>query len=246
MGRIGDAIADGPLSDAHFVEPVQRINRDFLAYQPQTVSPEVAALPLLAAGHFTFGSFNALPKISAATVSLWSAVLHAVPGSRILIKTKGLDDPTVAEHLLNRFYELGIEASRIDLAAQTKSIEEHLDFYNKVDIALDTIPYNGTTTTCESLWMGVPVFSVLGKMHHERVSASILNTVGLSEFVGETQEDMVKRVVNCCADITALASLRASLRDRVSSSPLCDGADLARQIEPVYRKLWIQALGRDV
>lgn len=244
--RIGDAVADGPASDIAFVEPVFRLDRTFLSYVPDSNAPEVEDLPALTRGALTFGSFNVLDKVSDSCIRLWSNAMHSVEGSRMILKSKGFQDPTVVHHTILRFAKFGIDSERLSFLARTASLREHLGLYGQIDIALDTCPYNGTTTTCESLWMGVPVFTVLGEMHHERVSASILNAVGLPELVGETQEDMVKRVVSCCADITALATLRASLRDRVSSSPLCDGADLARQIESVYRKLWIQALGRDV
>ena len=149
----------------------------------QTLGPR--GEPANPPGSLRFGSFNNLPKITDRTVAVWSAILRQVPGSQMFIKTHGLDDPLARKILLGRFAANGISLERVRLMPRVESQEAHMRLYDQVDIALDTFPYNGTTTTCEALWMGVPVVTFAGDRHASRVGASLLHAVGLDELIGD-------------------------------------------------------------
>ncbi|MBX7200193.1 MAG: tetratricopeptide repeat protein, partial [Rhodospirillaceae bacterium] len=237
--RLCDAVTDPPGADAFCTEHLMRLAPGLHCYAPLP-APEPGPLPALTAGHVTFGSFNKLAKISDATVTLWSRVLSAAPGSRLLVKAKALTEPVTRERLAARFAVLGIARDRLDLQGWLPGDGDHMGLYNRVDIALDTVPYNGTTTTCEALWMGVPVLTLAGRSHAARVSASLLIAAGLPEWIANTPEEFAAKAR--AADIAALAKLRASLREKVRMSPLCDAAAHARGLEAAYRAMWTAAL----
>ena len=188
--RLVDSITDPPGSEALCTERLLRLDPCFLCYTP----PEDAPQPAIPAADapITFGSFNLALKISDPAVALWSRVLAAVPGSRLLIKSTGLADPSPRRTLLARFAAHGIDSARIETLGQTRTRDEHLRTYSRVHVALDTFPYNGTTTTCEALWMGVPVVARTGDRHAARVGESLLRTAGLAEWLARDDDDFVR------------------------------------------------------
>lgn len=121
----------------------------------------------------------------------------------------------------------------------TRTTQEHLSLYNRVDIGLDPFPYNGTTTTCEALWMGVPVVTLKGDRHSARVGASILTRVGLEELISTTESDYVEAAVTLAVDLERLKALRVQMRDRLKGSPLCDAPSFAASLEGAYQKMWM-------
>jgi predicted O-linked N-acetylglucosamine transferase (SPINDLY family) len=157
-------------------------------YRPDADAPPVGALPALTAGHVTFGSFNKLAKMSADTVILWARVLQTVPGARLFLKSKALAEEEIRRRTTARFVAQGIAADRLTLFGWVPEDAGHLAAYSRIDVGLDTFPYSGTTTTCEALWMGVPVLTLTGATHASRVSASLLSAVGLSEWIAETAD----------------------------------------------------------
>ncbi|MCA1805974.1 MAG: tetratricopeptide repeat protein, partial [Xanthomonadaceae bacterium] len=177
--RITDAIADPPGEEAWHSEELLRLDGGFLCYQPDPNSPDASPLPALATGQVTFGSFNNFSKLNPAVLELWAQVLQRVPGSRLLLKCPALTDAALREHTAAALQALGIGAERLELLGHTPTRAEHLALYARLDIALDTFPYNGTTTTCEALWMGVPVVTLAGRRHAGRVGASLLEAAGL-------------------------------------------------------------------
>ncbi len=229
--RLTDEHVDGPDQQGLSTETPLKLERSYVCYQPPADAPDVAALPLLTHRHPTFGSFNALSKLSDACVDLWCDVLKALPGARLLLKTKALGDHEVCQQTLARFNERGVEPERIELLGWAHDIGSHLDIYKRIDIALDTTPYNGVTTTCESLWMGVPVVSLVGQTFSSRQGLSLLHAVALPELAAKSPADFVQRCVALVSQPEALASMRSSLRDRMANSPLTDGADFARAFE---------------
>ncbi len=239
-GRIGDEITDPSSSDPFSSEPLLRIPGGMHCYTPSISAPAVGPLPCISQGPITFGSFNKLAKISPSTIDLWGAVLAAVPHSRLLIKTKPLVEAATRSALTARFDELGISAERIELRGWDPKDSGHLDLYNQVDIALDTIPYNGTTTTCEALWMGVPVVTLVGRTHAGRVGASLLTSLGMPELVCQNPQDYIECAVSLSANRTQLSVLRAGLRQRMAHSRLCDGVAYVRAVEDAYRQLWAE------
>ncbi len=238
--RFTDAWADPPgESDRLHSETLMRLSGGFLAYTPPSDMPAVRELPARAAGHLTFGSFNNLAKISPETVALWSRVLSAVPDSRLLVKGRSFADAPTRERFSRLAAEHGILAERLSLLWEPGRARDHFEVWNRVDIALDTTPYNGTTTICEALWMGVPVIALAGDRHAARVGVSILNAAGLPELAAPTQDAYVAIALALAGDLEQLASLRASLRARLARSPLLDTRRLTRELENAYRTLWL-------
>jgi predicted O-linked N-acetylglucosamine transferase (SPINDLY family) len=233
--RLCDAVTDPPGSEAYTTEQLMRLHA-LHCFTPPGDAPPVSSLPAKARGHITFGSFNKLAKISEHTVRLWASVLKSVPGARLLLKTKPLVEEQTRAALCRRFAAHGVDAARLDLRGWQPGDAAHLGAYGEVDIALDTFPYNGTTTTCEALWMGVPVVSLAGRGHAARVGASLLTSAGLRAWCASS-EDEFREIAAAAAQDATLADLRAGLRDQVRGSRLCDGLTYARDVESAYRAM---------
>jgi predicted O-linked N-acetylglucosamine transferase (SPINDLY family) len=237
--RLTDAWADPPgLTDRWHTEQLIRLPGGFLSYTPPANLPDVAPLPAASNGFVTFGSYNNFAKTSQSTIALWTAVLDAVPNSRLLLKASFLDDPGTAAEIIALFAAAGSDPQRITLRGRTRGHLDHIRSYGALDIALDPHPYNGTTTTCEALWMGVPVLTLAGDRHSSRVGTSILTAAGLDDFIAVSPEDYVARARSLSSDLQGLASLRLRLREQVAASPLADPKRLARAIEAAYLRLW--------
>jgi predicted O-linked N-acetylglucosamine transferase (SPINDLY family) len=246
--RLSDSVADPPgESDRRCVEKLVRIDPTFLCFQPPDNAPEVSPPPCRQSGHITFGSFNNLAKISNGTISLWAGAMRAVPGSRLLVKSRGLQQPAAAELLIAGFAEQGIEADRLSFIGQDQSVRDHLARYGQVDIALDTFPYNGTTTTCEALWMGVPVITLAGRTHAARVGASILSSIGRERWVADCPDSYTKIAINLSRNLTQLTEERTALRANISSSPITNATAFTRQLESQLQRMYdrIQAIKLD-
>jgi predicted O-linked N-acetylglucosamine transferase (SPINDLY family) len=201
-------------------------------------SPSVSLLPALEAGYVTFGSFNNLAKMNDAVVAVWARVLKSVPNSRLLLKTKQLNDPVVCEQTRQRFASCGIAADRLLLNGMLASRDDHLAMYNKVDIALDTFPYPGVTTSVEALWMGVPVLSLRGDRFLSLTAASIAHNAGLPGWVATSVEDYIGKAVTSAGDLPKLAVLREGLRKQVCTSPLFDAKRFAQNFEEALCGMW--------
>jgi protein O-GlcNAc transferase len=210
----------------------------FLCYLPDNDSPVPGALQAMTTGHITFGSFNNFTKETPEVLGLWAEMLARMPDSRLLLKAKGLSDRETRDHVAGVFTGKGIDASRIELLAHETSFSGHLGLYNRIDIALDPFPYNGTTTTCEALWMGVPVITLAGNTHASRVGMSLLTNIGLPELVAGTAEEYVSIAAGLAGNLRNLRSLRASLRDRMFTSALTDKKKFTSGIEALYRRIW--------
>jgi predicted O-linked N-acetylglucosamine transferase (SPINDLY family) len=191
-------------------------------------------------GYVTYGSFNNLAKMSPAVVALWSRLLAEDPNARLLIKSMGLNDPDTQERLRAALCADGASPDRITLMTWETSQASHLDVYNRVDIALDSFPYNGATTTCEALWMGVPVISLAGATHPSRMGRSILRAAGLTELLVDSTDAYLELARQLARDPSRLASLRATLRPRLRESPLLDGSGFARDFGLALRDMWVR------
>ena len=233
--RITDRLADPPGTTEQFhSERLIRLPRSFCCYLPPEPSPAVAPLPCLEAGRITFGSFNNLAKVTPEVIALWSGVLQAVPGSRLLMKCRPFADAEVSARIRELFAGEGVAAERIELHSGDASPADHLAQYGRVDIALDTFPYNGTTTSCEALWMGVPVVTLAGTRHAARTGVSILTNCGLASLIAPTPELYIAIACELARDAGRLQDLRAGLRNRVALSPLTDGAGVTRELEAAF------------
>jgi predicted O-linked N-acetylglucosamine transferase (SPINDLY family) len=237
--RLTDALADpAPAADAQHRERLIRLPDGFQVYVPPLPTPEVGPLPADATGAVTFGSFNNLAKVNDRVIAAWARLLDAVPGSRLLLKFHQLADAPTAARYRARFTALGIAAERVLLEPGITGWADHMARYGAVDIGLDPFPYNGTTTTCEALWMGVPVVTVRGDRHAARVGTSLLTRLGLAELIADDLDGYIATAAALAADRPRLAALRAGLRARITASPLGDPARFARAVEAAYREIW--------
>ena len=221
-----------------FTEELYRLPA-FYQWPPIEDAPEVSPLPAEHAGFITFASFNNPSKLNAGVLKLWAEILKSVPASQLLLKFKNLyDQPTLRDRILGGLDECGVDVERVELASSLDSINEHLARYAEVDIALDPFPFNGATTTYQTLWMGVPVISLSGETFISRATGSVLHHVGLDELVAETSEDYVRVACDLAGDLTRLKELRSGLRDRVASSPLCNASAYTGHVEAAFRDMW--------
>ncbi|HEX3683240.1 MAG TPA: tetratricopeptide repeat protein [Bryobacteraceae bacterium] len=230
-----------PGSERQYTEQPLFLPSGYLAYLPPVNSVDTIRLPAAENGSVTFGLFQRRSKMNTGVWDLASEILHGVPGSRLLIQhgDPKLDDPNSENRnrLLREFADRGIEDDRLRLiGARTHS--ESLACMAQADIALDTFPYQGQTTTCECLWQRVPVVALSGNYHVARVGSAILQRAGLSDLATCSPESYVRCAVDLANDLPRLADLRASMRDRLLSSTLLDGRNLAREIEQAYREVW--------
>jgi predicted O-linked N-acetylglucosamine transferase (SPINDLY family) len=236
--RLTDSWADPPgETESLHTETLVRLPGGFLCYDPHNDSV-TESVSRDENGPITFGSFNNLAKVTPEVISVWSALLTQVPDARLLLKTKPLRDEAVREHVYSLFREQGIARDRVELTGWVPGRGDHLGLYSRVDIGLDTFPYNGTTTTCEALWMGVPVITLAGHVHAGRVGVGLLSQVGLTELIARDRADYVALAGQLAGDRDRLAALHGGLRTRVSASALCDARAFAGHVEAAYRNMW--------
>ncbi|MDM8563080.1 tetratricopeptide repeat protein, partial [Candidatus Marithioploca araucensis] len=235
--RITDAYRDPEETSEQFSsESLIRIP-GYYCYNPTENSPPVNECPCIQNGYITFTSFNNYAKMNPTVLALWAEVLNTIADSKLLIKTKTLSDEATKEALKEQFAQLGIAPERLILEGWD-SFTNYLKRYHQTDIGLDPYPYNGGTMTCEALWMGIPVVTLVGKTHASRMGLSILSTIGLTELIAYTPEEYVDICVKLANDTDYLQKLRAEIRERMQASPLMDGAGLTHQLEKEYRKMW--------
>lgn len=251
----GLPVVDHIVTDAHidppegecglYVEQPLRLPGCFVCYRALDFEenggagtvPDGAPPPCEKSGYITFGCFNNYAKVTADVLGLWARVMQAVPDSRLLIKTAAMADRQTADRLAKTLASRGIDCGRLVLQGRT-SRAEHVAAYADVDIALDPFPYNGHTTTCEALWMGVPVVTLAGEQRAGRVGLSFLNTIGLDDLVAGTEEEYVAIAADLADDTGRLRDLRDTMRDRMSASPLCDYAGFAENFQQALRGAW--------
>ncbi|CAN4121315.1 unnamed protein product [Withania somnifera] len=244
--RITDAMADPPNTKQKHVEELVRLPNSFLCYTPSPEAGPVCPAPALSNGFVTFGSFNNLAKITPKVLQVWARILCAVPHSRLIVKCKPFCCDSVRQRFLSILEQLGLEPQRVDLLPLILLNHDHMQAYSLMDISLDTFPYAGTTTTCESLYMGVPCVTMGGSVHAHNVGVSLLKTVGLQNLVARNEDEYVESAIQLASDVTYLSNLRMSLRELMAKSPLCDGAKFTRNIESTYRSMWRRYCDGDV
>lgn len=239
--RFTDAIADPEgEADAFATEQLVRFAPTAWTYQPPADAPAVAPPPCLINGYVTFGSFNDLAKITDSTLVAWGRVLDRVPGSRLRLKGRGLHDASLRAALVQRLTQAGIPVDRVEMLARTPDTVSHLAQYHTVDVALDTFPYHGTTTTCEALWMGVPVVSLVGDHHVARVGASLLAAAGHPDWSTDSPDAYVRAAVMLASDSGQLAAIRRELRADLQRGPLLDHQAQSRCFGAALRGCWVQ------
>lgn len=238
--RLVDSHTDPVSSNPLATENLLRLDPCFLCYAPPAdpPAPLPARTPTSSSHAPVFGSFNSAQKLNDDVIDLWARVLHAVPDSRLVLKAVNFRDPHLRDDIRARFANAGVDPSRLDILAPLKDRNAHLASYNAIDIALDPFPYAGTTTTCEALWMGVPVVTLRGQSHPGRVGVSLLHAVGHPEWIADTHDAYVQLASTLAASIKTIAANRPALRARMLASPLCNAPAFATSFEQALRTAW--------
>ena len=238
--RLTDSLLDPVELQQFYAEESVCLPGGFFVYRPPADSPPVTSLPALENGYVTFGSFNSNCKVNSHIMSLWARVLKQVGYSRFILKFSIPVDRQIAAKYLGQFEQFGIEPERIEVHGIMPH-PKHMELYARADMALDTYPFNGCMTTLQSLWMGVPVISLVGdRSLLSRTGLSILSRVGLEFFATSTADQYVAKATALATKLEALAQIRASMRQRMLASSLCDRRGFARGVEDAYRKMWLR------
>lgn len=216
--------------EKYFYERPARLPNAYACYTPPPDAPAVAVSPVKSSGYVTFGSFNNIAKITDRTIEVWAEILNEVPDSRLVLKHLALAEEEVRDRLAAEFSAFGVSPHRLDLRVPTDQVS-HLASYADIDIALDPFPWSGCVTTCESMWMGVPVLALPGVAFCHRHSASFLTVAGLEDWIAADTEDYLAKAIRFASQTDKLAVERAGLRARVASSLLCDGSRFAKDLE---------------
>jgi protein O-GlcNAc transferase len=236
---VGDAAVIPPSEEKYYCERVLRVPGSYLAFSVPYSTPAVVSPPCLAEGHITFGSLCSQHKINDDVIAAWTTILRQAPAAKLFIKNAELGDATNRAAMRERFNRLEIAPDRV-LMGGPDAHETFIAAYGKADIALDTVPYNGGTTTMEALWQGVPVLTFNGDRWASRQSCSLLLAAGLDDWCLPDRDAYIAQAVELArspATATELAALRATMRERLTRMPVCDGAGLCRALEGIYREV---------
>jgi protein O-GlcNAc transferase len=235
---IGDAILI-PKSDAgHYSERIWRLPRVWINYHAGDAAPAPAWRPD-PSGHLWFGSFNNLYKITTESVALWSRILRSCPQGRLLLKTAQFVDSLTRENLMKAFVAQGVPSERISLIGRVPDWREHMALYDRLDVVLDPVGgVCGGTTTCDALWMGVPVITMAGAGMARRMSASMLTSLGRTEWIAQSADAYVEKAISLAQDVDTRCDLRLRQRDDMTRSPLCDSQGLVQALEDAYEKMF--------
>ncbi len=237
--RITDQWADPiGMTETYHTEELIRLPQGFLCYQPEPDSPQICDAPCQSNSYITFGCFTFQGKITPEVIKAWSLVLKNVKDSKLCLKYKYFQSIDIRSAFLERFSDNGIETSRIQFLDFQPLYSDHLDCYRCIDIALDPFPYNGTTSTHEALWMGVPVITLAGSDHRSRVGVSILSRLGLPELIAHSIEEYIQIAIELSANRERIQELRQTLRPRMLNSPLTQAKAFTTQLEAEYIRLW--------
>ncbi len=229
-------------AEGYYRERILRMPDGHICYDPPSYAPAVSVLPALAAGHVTFGCFNNPAKVTPQAVEVWAKILHRLPGARLVVKYKGWSDRGVARRFTDMFATQGVDRDRLELLDASPHAEL-LGEYGRIDVALDTLPYSGCLTTCEAMWMGVPVITCPGETLTSRQSSSCIVNAGLRETIAGDFDEYVERAVSLASDLPQLAGIRGGLREQMAASPLCDGKRFATNLLSILHNLWEQRIG---
>lgn len=220
-----------------YTEKLLRMPDGYVCYSPPPHAPDVARLPALTAGSITFGCFNNLAKITPLVMSTWAEILRRVPSARMVLKTHQLSDQATVDRMRQAFASLGVDTSRVEFSGSSGH-RALMNCYRDIDVILDPFPYSGGLTTCEALWMGVPVITLPGETFSSRHSASHLSNIGLADWVCDSVGDYITTAATKASDINALADLRSGLRQKMGRSPLCDSPRFGKALGAALRQTW--------
>jgi tetratricopeptide (TPR) repeat protein len=232
--RLTDRIADPPASQKFHTEKLMYLKPCFLCYEPQVDTPIPTRID---SEKITFGSFNNIGKMNKHVIQTWSSILLKIPNAQLFLKSRVLADDKMQQFVRNSFKEFGVQQDQLVFSGFIHDHTAHLESYHKVDIALDSFPYNGTTTTFESLWMGVPVITLEGNTHASRVGKSILTSLDLTDFIASNESEYIAKAIYLATNKSFLNALRNLLRQRLINSQLLNAKVFVRQLENIYDKI---------
>jgi len=233
-------LADDHLPESfnpHFFERVWRLPRLPLVYRGDTSLPQSAWTPG-AEGTIWLGSFNRYSKIGRVSLRLWAKVMQALPNSKLLLEDRAVNDGDARERILAELLEQGIGSDRIEFEPHVPGHERHMRLYDRIDIALDTIPLNSGTTACDALWMGVPLIAIEGDRTASRIASSVLRAIGRPEWIARNEDDYISKIIELSNELDLRRRLRASQRQQMAESPLCDARSLAREMEQTFEQMF--------
>ena len=237
--RIIDDVTDpSPWADKLASEKLYRMPGSFLCYKPLDDWYDIEPQPETRDDKIVFGTFNEAPKFSPSVVKLWCQILKAIPEAELVIKCRPFGEEKTREFMMSNLRSCGIDENRVRLLGFIPSNTGHMSTYDVMDVALDPFPYNGTTTSCEALWMGVPFITREGDRHCARVGMSLLQSVGLDDWITYSDEEYVAKAVEIAQDKEGLKALKKSLRDRMIQSPLCDHVGFAKKFGTAMKEMW--------
>ncbi|MGD1278717.1 MAG: tetratricopeptide repeat protein [Tepidisphaeraceae bacterium] len=239
--RLGDSYIDPPGTEQFHSEKTIRLPRTYLCWRFNGGEQAVGPLPALQNGYVTFGSLNNFAKVTPPVLETWGKLLSVVKDSRLILRCP---QGQAADHVCRALGRYGVDPRRLDLVGHL-SWEQYVSLYQYQDIGLDPFPYPGHTTSCDSMWMGVPVVTLTGQTSVSRAGASLLHTIGLSELIAAEEQQYVEMARNLAEDLPRLMQLRATLRGRMQQSALMDAAGFARDVEAAYRQMWRQWCRRE-
>lgn len=242
-GLLADAYHIRPGEEANYSEQVLRMPCGYACYGPPGYAPDVGALPALQSGNVTFGCFNNPSKFSPGIVQAWAEILQRVPHSRLLLKYLRLNDSETQQLIRNQFAAAGVDPLRVLIEGEADH-ETMLATYQRVDLALDTQPYSGGLTTCEPLWMGVPVITYPGKTFAGRHSTSHLMNAGLGQFIAPNRASYIDLAISWANRLDELSTIRSTIREQIRQSPLCDAHRFAEDFLTVLRAAWYERIQR--
>lgn len=227
-----------------YTEKLVRLPDDYVCYMPPVYAPDVGTLPYEKNNYITFGCFNNPSKVNNEILDRWAQILNELPESRLLLKSKQYETEELKRRIISHMERAGISSDRLIFRGETNH-KKHLECYNQIDIALDPWPYSGGVTTCEALWMGVPVVTKPGPTFAGRHSATHLHNAGFPHWIVDSWEEYINTVLGIAENVEQLANLRKTLRSRVAESPLCNARRFAAHLSEAFREMWKQRIGNE-
>jgi len=224
--------------DNHYVEEVWRLPEISQCFTPPDFDLKINNLPVLKNNFITFGCVNKLAKISDGTVSLWSKILQNIPNSKLLLKNKDFNNKKIVENTFSRFATHGVDKNKLILKGESPTRKELLEVYSEIDIALDPFPFQGNTTTCEAIWMGVPVLTLKGDRHLFHFGESINSNLGMKDWIAENKEEYISKAKNFSSNLAQLSKFRKNLRQTALKSPVFDAPRFAEHFSEMLWKMW--------
>jgi predicted O-linked N-acetylglucosamine transferase (SPINDLY family) len=232
--RLTDRLSEPAGSEQYYSEKLLYLPDSTWCYAPPQDSPDLAPLPALKNGYLTFGSLNSIDKVDVQSIALWAKLLHRLPTARLLI----LAVPEARRYFIDQFTARGIDTARLEFLGKLSPLQ-YREVVRQIDISLDSYPVNGATTTCESLWQGVPSLSLHGGRHLSRNGLSILSAAGMPDFAAATEDELINTAALLADNLAVLQNIRLGMREHLANTPLLDQRQFVLNLESIYRSIWI-------